>query len=248
MDRQRLNRITGIFLTVTVAVIVLMLAGTFRRTSHITLPDTSSLPGPPASSAGSALTVVEIAPDTVQDAIGTLSRPEAYRRTVTVEQSWEGGSGSYQTQVSVSGGWTRLDRELAGDRVRHTLTDGETSHIWYDNETAVYTAPAAGITADDEQTIPSYEDILALETDQIASADYRAISGVDCIYVETAEDPGGYVLRYWVGVDSGLLVAAERLLQGRTVYRMAALELDPAGPGPEDFLLPDGTPAGAEGP
>lgn len=238
MDRQQLNRITGIFLAATVAVIVLMLAGSFHRTAHITLPDTT--PRLPPAAAGDALTVVEIAPDTVQAAIGTLSRPEEYRRTVTVEQSWEGGSGSYQTEVSVSGGWTRLDRALAGDR--HTLTDGETTHIWYGDGPEVYTAPAGGISADDEQTIPTYEDILELDPAQIASADYRTVSGTDCIYVETVRDPEGLVLRYWVSVDTGLLTAAEQLLWDRTVYRMAASAPDPAGPGAEDFLLPDGTP------
>lgn len=240
MDKRWRSQVTVAFLAVTVLAIAVMLSGTLRRTSHITLPAGEQAPGQIAVG-GDAMTVVEVTPETVQTAVRTLSRPQEYRRTVTVEQLWSGGSGTYETVAAVRGGWTRTDRTLAGGRVRHALTDGETTHIWYDSETAVYTAPAGGISADDEQNIPTYEDILNLPAEVITVADYRTISGVNCIYVETAADPDGYVLRYWVSVDTGLLTVSERLLNGESVYRMAALELDQAPPAVADFALPDGT-------
>ena len=82
---------------------------------------------------------------------------------------------------------------------------------------------------------------MELPVEAIVSADYRTISGVNCIYVETAADPAGYVLRYWVSVDTGLLTVSERLLDGEPVYRMAALALDQDLPTAADFTLPDGT-------
>ena len=82
---------------------------------------------------------------------------------------------------------------------------------------------------------------MELLPNQLSTADYRTISGVDCIYVETAEDPSGYVLRYWVSVDTGLLAAAEKLQEGSTVYRMAALTADQSELPQDTFLLPDGT-------
>ena len=87
----------------------------------------------------------------------------------------------------------------------------------------------------------SYEDVLALAPEQIAQADYRMVSDVRCIYVETAEDDWGYVQRYWVSVDTGLLAVAERLQDGETVYRMAALTVDETAPDAKTFTLPDGT-------
>lgn len=240
MDKRWRNRITAAFLAVTVLVIALMLGGTLRRTSRITLPAGEQAPGHTAA-AGDALAVIEVTPETVQTAIATLSRPREYRRTVTVEQLWTGGSGTYETAAAVSGSWTRTDRTLAGGRVRHAITDGETTYIWYDSEREVYTAPAGGISADNEQTIPTYEEILDLPADSIAAADYRTISGVNCIYLETAADEDGYVLRYWVSVDTGLLTVSERLLDGEPVYRMAALALDQTPPTTADFTLPDGT-------
>ena len=125
--------------------------------------------------------------------------------------------------------------------MRHTLTDGETTYIWYDRETAVYTAPAGDITADVEQSIPTYEDILDLPAARIAAADYQVISGVNCIYVETTADDAGYVLRYWVSLDSGLLVAAEKLLEEETVYRMWQTSEEFSPVIDREFTLPDGT-------
>lgn len=92
-----------------------------------------------------------------------------------------------------------------------------------------------------EETIPTYEDVLALSPERIVQADYRVVSDVRCIYAETAEDAWGYAQRYWVSVDTGLLVVAERLQKGETVYRMAALEADQTAPPAETFTLPDGT-------
>ena len=240
MDKRWRNRITAAFLTVTVAVIAVMLSGTLYRVPRITLPAGQQPPGQTAGT-GEALAVVEVTPETVQTAIATLSRPQAYRRTVTVEQLWAGGSGTYEAAAAVSGGWTRTDRTLSGGRVRHAVTDGETTYIWYDSETEVYTAPAGDISADEEQTIPTYEDILALPVEAIAAADYRMLSDIRCIYVETAPDPSEYSLRCWVSVDTGLLTVSERLLDGEPVYRMAALSLDQELPAAADFTLPDGT-------
>ena len=80
-----------------------------------------------------------------------------------------------------------------------------------------------------------------LTVEEIAAANYQTLSDMNCIYVETAADAYGYVLRYWVSVDTGLLVAAEKQLDGETVYRMweTSSELDPIIE--TEFTLPDGT-------
>ena len=244
MDKWKLKWLTWGVVVFMVLAVGLMLSRTLRRTSHITLPES----GPSSEqTAGAqdgeedALTVVEVTPETVQAAIATLARPESYRRTVTVEQFWSGGSGSYEVKTAVSGPWTRIDRTMPDGRVRHTATGPETVYVWYNNEKNVYSGPVGGISADAEQSIPTYEDILDLPVEQIVAADYRMISDVCCIYLETAEDPSGYVLRYWVSVDTGLLAAAEKLQEGSTVYRMAALTADQSELPQDTFLLPDGT-------
>ena len=244
MEKRKLKWLTWGIVAFMVLAVGVILSGTLRRTSHITLPEAESSAGQDSErpdSADDTLTVIEVVPSTVQAAIETLARPESYRRTVTVEQFWSGGSGSYEVKTAVSGPWTRIDRTMPDGRVRHTATGPETVYVWYNNEKNVYSGPVGGISADAEQSIPTYEDILDLPVEQIVAADYRMISDVCCIYVETAEDPSGYVLRYWVSVDTGLLAAAEKLQEGSTVYRMAALTADQSELPQDTFLLPDGT-------
>lgn len=245
MDRRRLNRVTLGFIAIVVLILVLMISGSMRPAEHITLPsgtDTGNENADDGQTNEGTLAVVEITTETVQSAIATLARPEAYRRTVQVQQFWEGGSGGYDTTVTVAGSWTRTDRLLPGDRTRHTITNGESTWIWYDNSEEVYVTTSGNISADNEQGIPTYEDVLELPVEEIAEADYRAIADdIPCIYVETTEDASGYVLRYWVSVETGLLVAAEKLVDGETVYRMSSLNVDLSVPEREDFQLPDGS-------
>ena len=244
MEKRKLKWLTwGIVISMVLAV-GLMLSGTLRRTAHIVLPEPGAAAEQDSESPGAAddaLTVIEVTPSTVQAAIEILSRPETYRRTVTVEQLWGGGAGSYEVTVTVNGSWTRTDRTMPDGRARHTVTGPEHVYVWYNNEKSVYSGPVGAVSADVEQSIPTYEDILELSPEQISAADYRTISGVNCIYVEAAEDDGGYVLRYWVSVDTGLLTMAEKLENGSTVYRMAALSVDQSSVPEDSFHLPDGT-------
>ena len=99
---------------------------------------------------------------------------------------------------------------------------GKRTWVWYGGSELYYES-AAAFTADEEQGIPTYEDILRLDKKRIAAADYRLLDTVDCIFVETAADDGGYIERYWVSVSDGLLCAAEKLQGEDVVYRMAGM-------------------------
>lgn len=242
MEKQKLKWITWGVVVLTVLIVIGMLTNTLHRSDRITLPapdaNTNQGTGDFAVENG-ALTVIQISPETVQAAIATLSRPEIYQRTVTVEQFWDGGSGKYEVAISVWAPWTRTDRTMPDGRVRHTMTGTDMAYIWYNNERTVYAVPVGDVSADQEQGIPTYEEILDLPVECILLADYRRISEVNCIYVEAEED--GFLLRYWVSVDTGLLVAAEKLVEGETVYRMGSLQMNQAEPGAAEFILPDGT-------
>jgi len=242
MKRRKLSRAAVGFAGLIALVVVLMLANSLRPSPRIELPSQEE-EGVQSeeSSSGDGLTVVEIRPDTVQAAVATLERPETYQRELVVQQFWDNGSGTMENTVTVSGGWTRVDQTLARDRVRHSVTDGRMTYIWYNSQRTVYAAQAGEISADMEQAIPTYEDVLDLPVEEISAANYQTLSNMNCIYVETAADAYGYVLKYWVSVDSGLLVAAEKLLDGETVYRMWETSADLNPTIESEFTLPDGT-------
>ena len=242
MKRRKLSRAAVGFAGLIALVVVLMLINSLRPSPEIELPSQEE-EGMQSeeNSSGDGLTVVEIRPDTVQAAVATLERPETYRRELVVQQFWDSGSGTMENTVTVSGGWTRVDQTLARDRVRHSVTDGRMTYIWYNSQRTVYEAQAGEISADMEQAIPTYEDVLDLPMEEISAANYQILSNMNCIYVETAADAYGYVLKYWVSVDSGLLVAAEKLLDGETVYRMWETSADLNPTIGSEFTLPDGT-------
>lgn len=224
----------------TLLIVILLVANSVRRSAHIHLPDTDvSQETEEGVADGSAINQLSVTPETVQQVIATLYRPERYTRSVTVEQLWSGGSGTMTSTVSVREGWTRTDTQLADGTLRHSLTDGKTTHIWYGAEKSVYTAAAGEFTPDTEQGIPTYEDVLALPAEEILRAGYRSYADTDCVYVEAALADEAR-LCYWVSVSDGLLTAAEQYEGETLVYRMTAAT---TGGEPEDsaFILPDGT-------
>ena len=187
---------------------------------------------------------VEITPETVQHVVeNTLTRPDSYGRTVTIEDFWgEGARGVTTATVWVDGGWTHTTATLPSGAIRHSIVGDGQVWLWYQGSGRVLNGKADDGSADLEgQRIPTYEDVLKLKKTEIADAGYEDKEGVTCIYVETLPDSQGYAQRYWISVDSGLLACAETRLEGQLIYRMSAFSVDRPVPGNADFLLPDGT-------
>lgn len=214
-------------------------------TAKIVLPTPEASPTPGEEpGAENGLVRVDVTPETVRQIIGeTLSRPERYTRTVTIEDFWgDGERGVTTAQVWVDGGWTRTTAILPGGSARNTIVGDGRFWLWYDGDRTPLTGLADGHSADLEgQRIPTYEDVLTLEEREIAAAGYEERGGLACIYVETAPDELGYAERYWVSVNTGLLVSAERLEGEKLVYRMTAYAVEYQFSGDDIFALPDDT-------
>lgn len=207
-------------------------------------PDASQSVDPGGEESGQMeMVVVEVSPRTVQSLIADLERYKSYRRTVAVEYfSADGESvGAVAAQVWEDGGWIRTSATLSSGVVEHSIVGEGTLWLWYDAERSVYSGPVNGKTADLMQRLPTYEDVLALDKTDITSAGYVERDGQPCVYVE-ANGPLGGVERYWVAVNSGLLVAAETEKDGVVVYAMTARDVvSPLDQADGVFVLPDGT-------
>ena len=252
VDRGKMGTVT-IVVTVMILLTVFILiayASLRQNQTQIVLPgesDASDVLTPEEENENeSVISKVEVTPATVQNVIATLTRPDAYTRTVTITTFWSGGDGSTVIDTYVSGTCARMDAALPGGQVRHIIRTEEKTYIWYNNESDVYTAATGAFSEDDELWIPTYEDLLAVDPAEIIAADYETYQEVDCIYAATAEDADGYSERYWVAVDNGLLVAAQRLQNGETIYRMEGLSVNVGEFGKDIFTLPDGTNVYAE--
>mgnify|MGYP003234958453 FL=1 len=237
MRKRRVTPIGAAFVALVLLVLLFVVRGALHHPAHVVLPqDASSSDVSDASLDGR----IAVRPDTVQSAIATLERPARYSRAITIERYYSGGSGVDRSSVSVDGAWMRVDTEQASGAQSHTISNGERTWVWYGGSELYYES-AAAFTADEEQGIPTYEDILRLDKKRIAAADYRLLDTVDCIFLETAADDGGYIERYWVSVSDGLLCAAEKLQGEDVVYRMAGMSVDSGNVAEDAFTLPDGT-------
>ena len=247
MDRGKMGTVTVVITAVILLTVFAFIAYAALRQNQaqIVLPE-ENLPSDVLAQEGEngnerIVTKVEITPETVQNVIATLERPGAYSRTVTITTFWSGGSGAVTAETYVSGSFARMDAALPDGQIRHVVRTDAQTYIWYNSETDVYTAETGAFSEDDELWIPTYEDLLAVETADIVEADYESYQDVDCIYAATAEDADGYSTRYWIAVDNGLLVAAQRMQNGETVYRMEGLSVNLGEFGRPLFVLPDGT-------
>ncbi len=246
MERRNRNILVVLIgIVITVAMLSSFGLGLFApETARIQLPTPAASQSPAPQGGEDGYIRVDVTPETVQNIIArTLTRPDSYGRSVTIEDFWgEGSSGVTRAVVWVDGGWTHTTATLPGGAVRHSIVGREQFWLWYEGSGAVLTGPAQAGDADLEgQRIPTYEDVLSLETERISSAGYEEKEGQLCIFVELEPDHLGYVERYWISVDSGLLTAAETRLHGQLVYRMSADAVERPVPEEADFRLPDGT-------
>ena len=88
--------------------------------------------------------------------------------------------------------------------------------------------------------IPTYEDVLELDTEQISAASYEEKNEAYCIFVEVKRSQD-VLDRYWIDTDTGLLCAAETYEEDTKVYEMTETQLRAPLEDGIVFSLPDGT-------
>lgn len=218
----------------------------FVHIPSITLSDASSEEPPASGSSGPEAAdqywQVDVTPETVQSIVATLIRPDSYYRELTVETLWSGGSFSSSVQYWQDRAWSHTRQDLASGAVRHDLAGPEEAYYWYEGSSAWNALPADERSHDLAQHIPTYETVLQLRQSAIVAADYRQLEGLSCIYVEVRLDDPQRTERYWIGLDSGLLVQAEAEETGTLTYRLSALSpITTAYNAAAAFSLPDGT-------
>ncbi len=183
---------------------------------------------------------VTVTTDTVQAVVDSLQRADSYFRTLSVELFWEGGSSVTPVSVWCNGGWTSTQQTQPTGLVRNDLVGEDTRYYWYSGDDNYLSISTTEGDDDLSQRIPTYEDVVKLDSKWIVSANYAPFENIPAIYVEVTEK--NRTERYWVSTDSGLLIGAEVEEDGQLIYRLTAI--DPVQiPCPTDapFSLPDGT-------
>ena len=239
----------------TIAVIFLIIAALFTsfgrslfslNTSKIILPDVSqtinSDPVQSDSTHADLYQTVAVTTKTVQNVIATLHRLDSYYREITIERYWSEGSSLSTIQVWNDNGWTHCRQVLPSGVVRHDLTSPDTLYYWYEGSQMFKQLPADERSADLAQHLPTYETVLNLDPKDITAAGYELLENFPCIYVEAHPEGSKSTTRYWISVDSGLLICAQSEQNNTMIYRMTAFDpIQAPCPANVSFQLPDGT-------
>jgi len=251
MSTKRILTISIIGSVLIVAALSLVLLTSFlgRDSDAIRLPDTPAASEGPNGAAPDApdLDLVEVTPDTVQAVVSTLSRPESYSRELVIESLWDGGNAFFNISVSVSRVMSSLSSVPPLGPEKRIIVTSDTLYIWYDGDREPFVgdviSEGAGYrTADEWQMLVTYEDILALDANDIVEAGYTMFGGEDCIYAVYCSPLLGNTRTYYISSELGLVVAAREYdAAGALVYTMAAGECRIGGADAAAFTLPDGT-------
>lgn len=245
-QKNRLAFTIAVILLIFCALLVSFGRSLFQlNTPEVVLPSVSDTQTGDPSAAGSSSNpeqTVTVTPQTVQNVIATLERTDSYYRELTIEQYWVGGSSTSTVRTWVDQDWCHSYQLLPSGAGRHDLVGPDTVYYWYDGASRYESAPADERSADLAQRLPTYETVLTLDPEVITAAGYESTGDMPCIYVESADETVGVTKRYWVSVDSGLLVCAELYRDEALSYRMTAFgALQSPCPVSASFQLPDGT-------
>ena len=193
-QKNRTILVIAIAVTVVAAVFVsIVLPAITGRAPQVTLPNVNQ----ETEGESQAFLPVEVTPETVQTVISSLSRPDSYYRELTVTLFWEGGESAEQVEIWADGGYVRTTIATGGT-VQYRVGWGRGNSASGMRETKRGRKPKLGDgTADLAQRIPTYEDVLDLDTQQITAANYEEKNGKDCIFIEV-EGVQGVVDRYWI--------------------------------------------------
>jgi len=248
MSTKRILVITivGIFL-IGAAIGVMLLTSFFRSdSSAIELPDTPISAERPNGTEPDARDRVEVAPETVQAIVSTLSRPRTYSRDIVIESFWEDGHAETYVSVSVSGGITSLRITPSVGIYRRIIVTQDAEYIWYSGDSTAFRRSFgvdgdSGKVSDQWQMLLTFEDIFELDIGDIIAADYTDLDGEEGIYIVHRTLVLGHTRAFYISLDQGLIIAAlEYDTNGVLVYRMTAGNFSEEAEA-WAFILPDGT-------
>ncbi|MCF0123512.1 MAG: hypothetical protein HUJ67_05310 [Ruminiclostridium sp.] len=237
MDQKKRGAlVAAIGITVLIAVFVSFGLPALMGVPEVTLPELSQ----EANAEYSDFLSVEVTPETVQSVIATMERPKSYYREQAATLYWSGGSDTDKVRLWCEAGYVKTE-VTSGWQTQHRLVGKDALYLWYEGDKTYRKMDRKEGFDDLAQRIPTYEDVLKLDVEQIAAAGYETRNGSDCIYVEVRDEELNSRNLYWIEMATGLLYGAETWENDTKVYEMYATALWSPIEGDVCFALPDGT-------
>jgi len=249
MSTKRVLLITIIGVFLIAAAIGAMQLTTFltRDGGAIMLPETPLIVNRPTDTQPDELSRIEINRETVQAVVSTLSRPEVYSRTVTIESFWQGGQAVFNIGVAVLYDKTSLHIVPPVGPDKRIIVTTDELFIWHtdDLEPFIGSPTSTGDatrTADEWNMLLTFENILNLNRNDIVDAGFVDLDGHMCIFVQYFSSQLGNTRRYYISLEYGLVIAVDiHDFSNFLIYSMTASPPQIGHTPANAFRLPDGS-------
>lgn len=183
----------------------------------------------------------KITAETLKLTLKTVERSDSFSRAYSVKTYWEGGESDETIKHWSRDGKTRLVISR-GTEVKNILILDDRVYIWYDGDQRAMEAGLSEASVKREtdrlSRLLTYEDIYALDQDDILDAGYVDKFGQACIYAKYKQGTFGYVNQIYLSVDSGLLVSVEVYDGEKLATSMELITSVSSAPEEDLFRLP----------
>ena len=225
---------------VLIAAVIYLASGMGGPNAHVI-----TMPSPTAESSGGSegdsLSKLDITPETLKYVLEDIIRSDSFSRAYSVKTYWEGGESESFVKHWSLGDKTKLVIERRNE-TKNILICGNEVSIWYDGDKRALTANLSEDLVRREidrfSGLLTYEDIYALDQDDILDAGYGEKFGQACIYAKYRQGVFNYVSHIYLAIDSGLLVSSETYDGDRLVNSMELLAAPSSTPEESIFELP----------
>lgn len=236
MNKKLLYWLSALVLVTVLGIVAFIIWGGSVEPPPIAIPSPSASAG--ENGPGGSADRIEVDAEIVQELLSRLDQTDAYSRGYQLWTYWEGGS----SEAAISA-WRKGDSFRVSHRqnnvVKNTLVLGDQVHIWYEGSDQIFSArisDAGDDVLDEFARLLTLNELMAVPVENIISAGYEDRQGESCIFVEY--EIGNREYKLYVSVDKGLLISAEAVEDGETIYMMESVLTESTIPADEIFQLP----------
>jgi len=239
VDKKRVTviAVAGAIVLVAVVLGILYFTAVSRSTAEVLLPETAG--GESVEQGDISGGAVAITADTVRDVVARMARPGNYHSKTQITLHTSAGDTVFAGETWAADGRSLVAMEQPDGGTKYTLTGSSTAFVWYsDAPDRVLELPAGDFSGDDAMLLYTYEDVVNAPDDAVRDAGYETACGESCVYVLLNE--GAFETKLWVSVEKGILLQAERTLNGGVIYEMTTTFFEQDVAVPSTFTTPDG--------
>ncbi|NCB06020.1 MAG: hypothetical protein EOM69_10960 [Clostridia bacterium] len=240
---------TGLMVVAAIAILLIGVLTSFLWTGSGGVPPKIILPGSGDAISGVDVEVVEQNLGTVEQVtvnrsnvlrvIAMLRRPKAYTYTAAITYYYQSASSTVHLTGAVSDGYYKATQNNENGTLKQTILTPDSIYIWSSGSVTLYKGARGDVCGDDLALMPTYEDLLALDPEQITEASYRP-DGAPADIVLSFEQ-GDKQKVYRLSVETGLLISVEEFRGDALLYRAQLTAVSCETPDPSHFRLPNGT-------